>query len=238
VSLLAERVTAPGRPLLASGDRSAPVLHYPANVDDPAAARTGLKPDKQQQILDAVLALLAQHGISGVSIRAVARTAGVSLGLVSYYYEDKTTLVAAALRRIEAQDLELVAPDPELSPTEGLQTALRRVADPEFLTTEYLSLRLQLWSLAQAHPEFAAINAAAHRRYRSRLASLIRAALPELSRDEAARRACDIDIIQNGMWLTSLLGVDRASIRRSVDRCASIALEPRPGLPVRAADGR
>jgi len=41
---------------------------------------------------------------------------------------------------------------------------------------------------------------------------------------EACRRLL-ISIIQNGVWLTALLGVDRASIRRSVKRCEDIAFQ-------------
>lgn len=84
-------------------------------------------------------------------MRSVARDAGVALGLVNYYYADKAGLIKAALRWVEDQDVALVAPDPTAPPDERLRAALRRVADPEFLTTEYLALRLQLWALAQAH---------------------------------------------------------------------------------------
>jgi TetR/AcrR family transcriptional regulator, cholesterol catabolism regulator len=171
---------------------------------------------RQGRILDAVLTLLAAHGVSGVSIRAVAREAGVALGLVGYHYRDKAGL-------IEDQDLALVAPEPTLAPEDQLHAALRRVADPRFLTTPYLSLRLQLWSLAQAHPDFARINTRAQKRYRAALAALIRAARPELSRAEANRRAADIDVVQNGIWLTALLGLDKAAIRRNVARCEEIA---------------
>lgn len=180
--------------------------------------------DRQALILEAVLSLLSRHGISGVSMRAVASEAGVALGLVNYYFDDKTSLIRAALRRIEEQDVGLVHPDPTMPPVDRLRIALRRVADPEFLTTEYLSLRLQLWALAQAHEDFAQINTGAQKRYRAGLAALIRAARPELSRGECGRRAADIDVVQNGMWLTALLGLNRASIRRSVTRCEEIAL--------------
>lgn len=157
-------------------------------------------------------------------MRAVSREAGVALGLVNYYFEDKTSLIRATLHRIEEQDVALVEPDPSMSPDDRLRAALTRVADPEFLTTEYLSLRLQLWALAQAHEDFAQINTTAQKRYRSGLATLIRAARPELSRRECNKRAADIDVVQNGIWLTALLGLDRASIRRSVSRCEEIAL--------------
>jgi AcrR family transcriptional regulator len=182
--------------------------------------------DRQARILEAVLGLLARHGISGVSMRSVAREADVALGLVNYHYADKTSLIRAALHRIEEQDVALVAPDPALPPVERLRAALRRVADPEFLTTEYLSLRLQLWALAQAHEEFAHINITAQRRYRAGLAALIRAAVPQQTAAECNRRAADIDVLQNGLWLSALLGLDRASIRRCVARCEEIALAP------------
>jgi len=190
----------------------------------PGASRDVPAKERQERILDAVLALLAQGGISTVSMRAVARKAGVSLGLVNYHYEDKTSLIRAALHRIEEQDVALVAADPDLEPEERLRAALARVAAPEFLTTEYLSLRLQLWSLAQAHEDFEQINTAAQKRYRTGLAALIRAARPSLSRGECDRRAADIDVVQNGLWLTALLGLDRASVARSVRRCEEIAL--------------
>ena len=188
------------------------------------AADADEKVDRQARILEAVLRLLSLQGISGVSMRAVAREAGVSLGLVNYYYEDKTSLIRAALHRIEEQDIAIVEPDLTLEPEERLRAALKRVADPEFLTTEYLSLRLQLWALARVHEDFERINTVAQKRYRTGLAALIRAARPGLSRGECNKRAADIDVVQNGLWLTALLGLDRASIRRSVTRCEEIAL--------------
>lgn len=205
-------------PLSTKGPRTASIVQVTVEEVEKSTGR-------QERILDAVLTLLSQHGISGVSMRAVARQAGVALGLVNYYYDGKTTLIGAALRRIEEQDVALVEPDPARDAEDNLRTALRRVAKDEFLTTEYLSLRLQLWALAQAHPDFAELNTAAQKRYRKGLAALIRSARPDLSRAEASRRATDIDIVQNGMWLTALLGIDRTVIRRSVERCEGIAFQ-------------
>ncbi|MFE4837063.1 TetR/AcrR family transcriptional regulator [Arthrobacter sp. NPDC056691] len=185
--------------------------------------KSGEQVDRQARILEAALDLLSRHGISGVNMRAVAREAGVALGLVNYYYEDKSSLIRAALHRIDERDLELVAPDPASSPDEQLQKALRRVADPELLTTQHLSLRLHLWALAQASEDFALINAAAFDRYLDGLAALIGNAKPGLSTAECKERAADIVVVQNGMWLTALLGVDEASIQRSLARTEQIA---------------
>jgi TetR/AcrR family transcriptional regulator, cholesterol catabolism regulator len=180
--------------------------------------------DRQGRILEATIDLLAREGIGGVSMRAVAREAGVALGLVNYHFEDKVSLIRAALREVEEQDLAILEPDPDLAPRDRLLTVLRRVAEPEFLTREYLSLRLQLWALARVHDDFERINTRAQKRYRARLSQLIRDARPELSRRECDQRAADVDVVQNGVWLTALLGLDRASVRRSMARCEEIAL--------------
>lgn len=191
--------------------------------------------EKGELILDAVLTVLARHGLSGVSMRAVAREAGVGLGLMTYYFIDKTEMVADALERLGTQDTLLLGPPPSTGPELGasasassdpvrqLRRALRRVAEPEFLATEYLALRLQLWALAPVDPTYARINHEAQVRYRNRLAELIAAARPGLTTAGAARRASDILIVQNGIWLTSLLITDRAATTRAVRRCEEIA---------------
>ncbi len=182
--------------------------------------------DRQTRILEAALELLSRHGISGINMRAVAREAGVALGLVNYYYEDKSSLIRAVLHQIEQHDLMLVEPEPASTPEEQLRESLRRVADPDLLTTPYLSLRLHLWALAQAHEDFARINAAAFDRYLDGLATLIGNAKPELSADESKERAADIVVVQNGMWLTTLLGIDKAAIERGIARTEQIAFAP------------
>jgi AcrR family transcriptional regulator len=189
----------------------------------PRGRTPALPEERVEAILDAVLTILAREGIAGVTMRAVAREADVSLGLVNYYYVDKHQLICAALQRIEADDVSILNPVEGLDAQEQLRSALARVATPQIMTTEYLSLRLQLWSLATAHRDFAEINASAHVRYRTRLAALISNARPELSKADCRRRANDIDVVQNGVWLSSLLGVDRASLRRALKTCEDIA---------------
>lgn len=188
-----------------------------------AAARVTVSRDREAAILDAVLAVLARDGIGGVSMRAVARAAGVSLGLANYYFSSKTSLVSAALRRIGEQDLEIVVADPGMAPAERLRRALRRVADDAFLHPDYLALRLQLWSLASVDPAYAEINRAAQQRYLDGLAELLAAARPELRSTEVARRAGEILVVQNGIWLTAAIIDDRGAFPRSIERCEAIA---------------
>ncbi|BCW43297.1 TetR/AcrR family transcriptional regulator [Arthrobacter sp. StoSoilB5] len=191
-----------------------------------STVKAGEQADRQTRILEAALELLSRHGISGINMRAVAREAGVALGLVNYYYEDKSSLIRAVLHQIEQHDLMLVEPALDSTPEEQLRESLRRVADPELLTTPYLSLRLHLWALAQAHEDFARINATAFDGYLQGLATLIGNAMSGLSPEECKDRAADIVVVQNGMWLTTLLGIDKAAIERGIARTEQIAFAP------------
>lgn len=184
--------------------------------------------DKRERILEAVLAVLARNGISGVTMRAVAREAEVALGLATYYFEDKDGLVAAALERIADSDAALVEPTPGAQTGEALRVALHRIADPDFLSVPYLALRLQLWSLAGVDERYAAINQAAQRRYLTGLVALLAAARPDLDPGEVERRANDILIVQNGVWLTSALVPDLDTVARSVARTEAIAFDDGP----------
>lgn len=177
-----------------------------------------------ERILDATMSVLARAGVAGVSMRAVAREAGVAVGLANYHFENKVSLISAALLRIGEQDATLVAPaEGGDDPADHLRRSLRRALDPAYLAPDYLSLRLQLWSLAGVDSRYADINRAAQQRYLAGLADLIAAARPGVDRAEAERRAADILIEQNGVWLTAILITDEAAVARAIARCDELA---------------
>lgn len=177
-----------------------------------------------QRILDATLTVLAREGVAGVSMRAVAREADLSVGLANYYFENKTALISAALVRVGEQDEALVIPAPDGGDVAAhLRRCLARALDPSYLARDYLSLRLQLWSMAGVDEEFAEINRAAQKRYLVGLADLIEAARGDLQRSEIERRAADILIEQNGVWLTAILITDQEAIDRAIARCEELA---------------
>ncbi|MEM7338735.1 MAG: TetR family transcriptional regulator [Actinomycetota bacterium] len=190
-----------------------------------AEASTVEESSTVDRIVDAVLAVLARDGMAGVSMRAVAREAEVAVGLAHYHFDSKTALVAAALQRVGEADVELVSPADGLSAPDQLREHLERAFDPSFLAPTYLSLRLQLWSLAGVDPQFAAINRAAQQRYLNGLSALVGAVRPDLGRDEVARRAADILIVQNGVWLTAVLVPDDEAVARAIARCEQITFD-------------
>ena len=89
----------------------------PAPAEDARPARRGRPPktaagggsDTRESILDAAEDLFSKHGFYGVTIREVAREAGVDTALIHYYFQAKRGLFDAVfLRRAEVWNNERV----------------------------------------------------------------------------------------------------------------------------------
>lgn len=107
----------------------------------------------KNQIINAAIKLIEEKGIDGVTNRAVAREAGVSLALTSYHFRSIHELTLAALRRIAenlAVGLESPVADPEMRAT--LRKARRSPADPPKRDLMFHRGTLQL-ALAAARSE-------------------------------------------------------------------------------------
>lgn len=69
-------------------------------------------PQRRTEILDAVLDHLAEHGMSGLSMRPVAQALGQSTRVLTHHFADKDDLLAALLKRLdEVQHEQLRATD-------------------------------------------------------------------------------------------------------------------------------
>jgi AcrR family transcriptional regulator len=85
-----------------------PDEHAPRRRRLPAAER-------RRQIVDAVLDVVAEHGISGTTVARIAETAKVSEGTLYVYYSSREEMLTAALDRIFARMADIIdsstAPD-------------------------------------------------------------------------------------------------------------------------------
>ena len=88
---------------------AAPAAGAPARRGRPSKARSAGAGVARESILDAAEDLFSKHGFYGVTIREVAREAGVDTALVHYYFGAKRALFDAVfLRRAEIWNSERV----------------------------------------------------------------------------------------------------------------------------------
>ncbi len=102
-----------------------------------AATREPGVPDRRMAILDAAEELMARRGYNGVSMRGIAREAGVNLGSVTYYFGTKENLLAEIYARhtrpMNRRRIKLLAAAETINGRqERLEAIVRAFVEPAF----------------------------------------------------------------------------------------------------------
>jgi AcrR family transcriptional regulator len=134
-----------------------------------------LSGDKAARIVEAMRESVAARGAAGSTFDHVAREAGVSRGLLHYYFGTKERLLVEVVRR--DCDIRMAALDDALS---GARTAddfidvlLRSLEDVVEHDPAFFTLIFEIFTLARRNDEIAAEMAELVRRTRARLAELL-----------------------------------------------------------------
>jgi len=133
--------------------------------------------EKAARIVDAMRTSVAQRGVAGSTFDRVARQAGVSRGLLHYYFGTKEQLLVEVVRR--DAELRMGVLDDRLAEARtaddfidllvfSLEELVRE--DPDFITVVF-----EMFSLSQRNDEIAAELAELLRRTREHVAALLAA---------------------------------------------------------------
>jgi AcrR family transcriptional regulator len=133
--------------------------------------------DKAQRIIDAMRSSVGRRGVAGSTFDHVAREAGVSRGLLHYYFGTKERLLAEVVRRdcdvrMELLEAQLSSATSAAALVELLRLSLMSMleADPEFMT-----LLFELFTVSRHNDELAAEFAELTRRTREHVGGLLAA---------------------------------------------------------------
>ncbi len=147
-------------------------------------ASTGTRPidgDKAQRIVDAMRSSVGRRGVAGSTFDHVAREAGVSRGLLHYYFGTKERLLAEVVRR--DCDLRMTILDAQVgaaSTADDFIELLRlSLVDLVENDPEFMALLFELFTLSRRNEELAAEFAELTRRTREHVAGLLSAKVEE-----------------------------------------------------------
>lgn len=124
---------------------------------------------KRKELLAAGIAVIAEQGYSGASLRKVAQKAGYTTGAVTYYFENKEALVAAIIEHLFDQW------DTILEVGEGGYDIRARYLKWLSINagSDIWSAQFQLLAQARHEPVFAEIYERRYARYRHELAGIL-----------------------------------------------------------------
>jgi AcrR family transcriptional regulator len=135
--------------------------------------------DRHQEILDAAARVITDRGLAETRISDIAEQAGVSPGLILYYFESKDRLLAEALTF--ANDQFYLRTSREIRRIPSAKEQLRRLIDlsvpgylPEYGRLDEWALWIEVWVRALRDADMAKDREALDQRWRSQLAEIIR----------------------------------------------------------------
>ena len=192
-----------------------------------AAGTRPLAGDKAARIVEAMRASVAIRGAGGSTFDHVAREAGVSRGLLHYYFGTKERLLVEVVRR--DCDIRMAALDEALSdartPDDFIDVLVRSLEDAVEHDPAFFALIFEIFTVARRNEEIAAEMAELMRRTREQLAELLAAkqrdGILDLA-DEPDAVAAVLFALGDGLalWALSEPGRDLAPTLRAGVACA------------------
>lgn len=167
-----------------------------AEKDSPTSRRM------KARILDAVVPVVAAHGISGTTLARVADRAGVSQGVLVFHFKSKSGLLNATCRHLTEDYLALWQPLIEESdPVARLFGLVRADFHPSVCGQDQLALWFAFWGEANAHEWYDDFC----RDVESQRVDIMKTTCRELSGkmglDNPETLAAAIDGFTDGLWL-------------------------------------
>jgi DNA-binding transcriptional regulator YbjK len=158
--------------------------------------------DRRTEILDAALRVLAEHGMRGLTHRAVDAAAGIAAGSTSYYFRSRSALVEGCVHRLLEIDEANEVPAVAAAPPARLVDAIVAVAVAMVTTQRHRTLARYELSLAGARePHLRAALVAGGDTIRALAARTLAAA----GAADPAAAAAELAALLDGLVFTALV---------------------------------
>jgi TetR/AcrR family transcriptional regulator, fatty acid metabolism regulator protein len=138
------------------------------------------KPDvaseRKEQIVKATVECITRHGYHNFSMQDVARTAGVSKGIIHYYFLNKDELMVSVLDKV-ASDIESILAE-KMQQSQDPWRKMEIFIDVCFAivknTKEYYQVNMDFWTQINQKSEIRTIIAQHYSKFREAAARVIR----------------------------------------------------------------
>ncbi|ROT99774.1 transcriptional regulator BetI [Marinobacter sp. R17] len=182
-------------------------------------ARLDVESIRRQQLIDATLKVIEEHGFQGATIGKIAKASGMSVGIVSHYFGGKQGLLEAAMRHLLATlggDVQRLMQERPDTPRERLMA----IVDANFssVQTDPQSAKtwLAFWTQAMHSPALMRLQRVNERRLLSNLQFYLRDLMPA---ERVLGTAQTIAALIDGFWLRAAMSEGRIEPDQAVALC-------------------
>lgn len=186
--------------------------------------------DRHQEILDAAARVITERGLADTRISDVAEAAGVSPGLILYYFDSKDRLLSEALTY--ANDQFFLRMSREIRRIPSAKDQLRHLVDlsvpgyqPEYGKLDEWALWIEVWVRALRDPQMAKDREVLDQRWRQSIADIIRAgqASGEFGPGDPDEVALRLGSLIDGLAIQVIMNDSQVSPERMHRACMEVA---------------
>ncbi len=186
--------------------------------------RTSIEAIRRHDLIEAAYLTFLEHGLSGMTMARIGEKAGMSHGIVNYYFKSKDELLSAVVRKANfliMQETALLLRQAH-TPRGRITAILKGNFRPDLFTREIARAWVSYYAVIGQNPDFERLQTVVDRRLQSNLMHALRQMLDE---DDARFIATGVAVLIDGFWLRHAKSGDRmdadramAFVERYVDR--------------------
>lgn len=172
--------------------------------------RTRIEDLRRQELIDGAHRVFLRHGLSGLTTTRICKEAGMSQGILTYYFSGKDEVLFAMVRQNNRVLVEQVVENMRRATTrwERLGGIIEGNFPNSHFDEKIACAWLSICAASGSDPRFAKLQQLFYARLSSNVASAV---LPVLSKDEAAQLSYSIGAQIDGLWLRR--GTDKTMSR-------------------------
>lgn len=186
--------------------------------------RTAPPETRRKQLIDATITCISKQGISGTTLTAVTKEAGLSLGLVNFHFKSKEALLSATLAHLAQEHRQMWARDAvraDLTAAQKLQSLVNAQFHPQICSKKKLAVWFAFFGEARQRKAYRSSSAQIDIERQEVCVSLCQDIIEECGSEKANAEdiAQTLEGLFDGLWLNMLLypqKFTRASSSRQV----------------------
>jgi TetR/AcrR family transcriptional repressor of bet genes len=200
----------------------------------PTVKPSVVKEARQRQLIDATISTIGRVGYSGTTLTHVAGAAGLSPGIVNFYFKSKDQLLAATLAQLaeEHESLWLAKIAAAGGSAEGgLDAMIEADFDPSICTPDKVVVWFAFWAEAQSRPLYRSVVSELEERYFQQTHAFCAELIAEggyvgIDPGDVAR---GLNAISDGLWADLLVLPDTFDLQTAKRICRTFlaAIFPR-----------
>lgn len=180
-----------------------------------AGTRTSIEAVRRRDLIEAAYLTFLEHGFGGMTMARIGERAGMSHGIVNYYFKSKDELVSAVVRKANfliMQDTARLLREAG-TPRQRVSAVIAGNFPASLFTRDIARAWVSYYAALGKHGDFERMQRAVDQRLAS---NLVHALMQITSRDKARSIAGHIAIMIDGLWLRHAKSSDPVDAARAV----------------------